>query len=155
MKRISPCLATLLAWAMVSVMLSMVLAAPVAAQTASATMPAHGRLAIQPDCPTDIVTTAPDAITICGRGKRNERYRLPLRGETQADGPTRVAGEIPSARLDPANNAPCGIFEGQRRCGKREARAFGYGGGRDPLSVMTRLGTLLLDPDADVAGSLP
>jgi hypothetical protein len=43
--------------------------------------------------------------------------------------------------------APCGIFAGERRCSKREAAQYGYGEGRDPITVLTRLAKRALDPD--------
>jgi hypothetical protein len=55
---------------------------------------------------------------------------------------------MPRASAEPLSFAPCGIFEGQRRCGKRESLDYGYGGGRDPLTVAGKLVTALTDPDA-------
>ncbi|MDF0545995.1 hypothetical protein PX699_26910 [Sphingobium sp. H39-3-25] len=91
-------------------------------------------------------------IMVCGRRRSDDRYRLPLRGERPpSDQLRRHPGEAPRASANAAPLAPCGIFQGQRRCSKTEAREYGYGGGRDPLSATIRLGTLLVDPDADVA----
>ncbi len=41
----------------------------------------------------------------------------------------------------------CGIFAGERRCSKREAQAYGYGGGRDPVSVVVGVAKAIADPD--------
>lgn len=94
-------------------------------------------------------------IVVCGRRDTQDRYRLPRTGESEpfALG-RRVPGEAPRASAEPLSFAPCGIFEGQRRCGKREALEFGYGGGRDPLTVASKLFTALTDPDAS-AGPPP
>ena len=90
-----------------------------------------------------------DEIIVCGRRGEGDRYRLPPTGE---DDPAaryrRVPGEMPRASAEPLSFAPCGIFEGQRRCGKRESLDYGYGGGRDPLTVAGKLVTALTDPDA-------
>lgn len=59
-------------------------------------------------------------------------------------------GEPGSALAAITPTAPCGMFSGQRRCGKAEAARYGYGGGRDPVTVLTRLGLKLLDPDAEL-----
>jgi hypothetical protein len=81
-------------------------------------------------------------------GGRKDRYRLPLPDErTQtADMPPRnTPGGM--AALTPA--ARCGIFAGERRCSKQEAARYGYGQGRDPITVFSRLATKAMDPDAD------
>ena len=85
-------------------------------------------------------------IVVCGG--RKDRYRLPLPDERTktADMPPRDApGGM--AALTPA--ARCGIFAGERRCSKREAARYGYGQGRDPITVFSRLATKAMDPDAD------
>lgn len=43
----------------------------------------------------------------------------------------------------------CGTFAGERRCGKREAAEYGYGSGRDPITILTRLAHKAVDPDVD------
>ncbi|MDR6147257.1 hypothetical protein QE363_003050 [Sphingomonas sp. SORGH_AS870] len=45
---------------------------------------------------------------------------------------------------------PCGIHAGQRRCTTGEAWRAGYGGGRDPLTVGSKVLTRLIDPDAEI-----
>ncbi len=90
-----------------------------------------------------------DEIIVCGTARD---HRLPLaieRDPFEATGP--VGGEAPRASAEPMMAGGCGIFAGQRRCGNAERAAHGYGGGRDPVTVLTRLGTLLVDPDAEVA----
>lgn len=85
-------------------------------------------------------------VVVCATPR--DRYRLPLPVEREAatrdrrsDGGTALAAITPAGR--------CGIFAGERRCSKAEARQHGYGGGRDPISVLTRLGTKLIHPDAE------
>jgi hypothetical protein len=94
-------------------------------------------------------------IVVCGRRDGQDRYRLPRTGESEpfAAG-RRIPGEAPRASAEPLSFAQCGIFEGQRRCGKREALEYGYGGGRDPLTVASKLFTALTDPDG-TAGPPP
>lgn len=92
--------------------------------------------------PACAATADPDTITICGG--RKDRYRLPLPDERESvinPAPTdRGSG---TAALRPSGR--CGIFAGERRCGKAEARAYGYGGGRDPVTLAGRLLAKLAD----------
>jgi hypothetical protein len=94
-------------------------------------------------------------IVVCGRRDARDRYRLPQTGESApfAMG-RRIPGEAPRASAEPLSFAPCGIFAGQRRCPKREMLEYGYGGGRDPLTVAGKLITALTDPDS-AAGPPP
>lgn len=87
-----------------------------------------------------------EEVVVCGHGR--DRYRLPLPNEREQS-TERVAGEVPGgmAALTPAT--PCGMFAGERRCSKREAARYGYGGGRDPITVLTKLARKAADPDAD------
>jgi hypothetical protein len=96
-----------------------------------------------------------DEIVVCGRRDSQDRYRLPRTGEAEpfAAG-RRIPGEAPRPSAEPLGFAPCGIFEGQRRCGKREMLEYGYGGGRDPLTVAGKLITALTNPDS-AAGPPP
>jgi hypothetical protein len=89
----------------------------------------------------------PGEIVVCGRGG-DDRYRLPpiASGDPFEHG-RRLPGDVPRPSAGPLSYAPCGIFEGQRRCGKQESLDYGYGGGRDPLTVASRLITALTDPD--------
>lgn len=93
-------------------------------------------------------------IVVCGRNREREaaRNRLPLpRERDPAALFERREGDVPNGSAERLAGAPCGIFEGQRRCSKAEMRASGYGGGRDPVSLLAGLATLAVDPDADIA----
>lgn len=57
------------------------------------------------------------------------------------------AGEVPSASPERLSGAPCGIFAGDRRCGKAEMELYGYGGGKNPVNVLLGVGKALLDPE--------
>lgn len=93
-----------------------------------------------------------DEIVVCARRSSDDAYRLPLVEDDDAGFDTHARrGEVPNASADRLNGKGCGIFEGQRRCSKAEMRAYGYGGGLDPFSLLLKLGTILADPDADVA----
>ncbi|MEO7635704.1 MAG: hypothetical protein ABIS38_08685, partial [Sphingomicrobium sp.] len=67
-----------------------------------------------------------------------------LRVQSDA-GASYVANRTSSAFADGAAVSDCGIFPGQRRCGKEEARKFGYGGGRDPITFVSTLITKISD----------
>jgi hypothetical protein len=88
--------------------------------------------------------TGSDEVVVCGA--RRDRYRLPLPAEREMI-PTRTDRASGMAALTPA--APCGIFAGQRRCGRREAAAYGYGEGRDPVTLLARVAGKLADPDGE------
>ncbi len=89
----------------------------------------------------------PDEIVICG-ARDHDRYRLPIRDErSEISLYDRANGDVPRASLDADNSAPCGIFQGDRSCSKAEAGLFGYGRGRDPLTLGTRIADQLADPD--------
>lgn len=90
--------------------------------------------------------TSADDVVVCAR--RRDRYRLPLPNERPAL-PERAIGESPGGMAALTPPGRCGIFAGERRCGKREASEYGYGNGRDPVTVLTRLATTIADPDAD------
>jgi hypothetical protein len=98
--------------------------------------------------------SAGNEILVCGGS--GDKYRLPFPDErTPPELTARVPGDIPRASSDTISYAPCGIFRGQRRCGKAESLRYGYGGGSDPLSLAVKLGTRILDPDADVSQPSP
>jgi hypothetical protein len=80
-------------------------------------------------------------VVVCG--VRPDRHRLPLPRQAAA-GDTAPEASGKSA-ITP--NGRCGIFAGERRCSKREALAYGYGGGRDPVSVAVGVVTAIVDPD--------
>ena len=89
-----------------------------------------------------VETTEADTITVCGG--RKDRYRLPLPDDRE---PAANAAPLDrgsgSAALRPSGR--CGMFAGERRCGKAEARAYGYGDGRDPVTLAGRLLTTLAE----------
>ncbi|HYW15841.1 MAG TPA: hypothetical protein VE891_06780 [Allosphingosinicella sp.] len=128
-------------------------AAPASAQTAAEQALANSRLLPLID-PCASGGSAGD-IVVCGRHDSQDRYRLPQTGEGEpfAAG-RRIPGEAPRASAEPLGFAPCGIFAGERRCSKREMLEYGYGGGRDPLTVAGKLITALTDPDS-AAGPPP
>jgi hypothetical protein len=94
-----------------------------------------------------------DEVVVCAdRGRKGDRYRLPLPDERDPDGSNaHVRGEIPRASAENPSAGGCGLFQGQRHCGKAEALRYGYGGGNDPLTFALKLSKLLLDRDADVS----
>ncbi|MFA6122682.1 MAG: hypothetical protein WCS75_10195 [Sphingomonas sp.] len=101
------------------------------------------RLNVLPKCDD---TLSADEIVVCGR--RRERYRLPLRVEREPESDHR-RGEASSGLAAITPSGPCGIFAGQRQCSKREAAAYGYGNGRDPVTLLTRLAKKAVDPDGE------
>jgi hypothetical protein len=82
---------------------------------------------------------------VCGRGGEDDHYRVPeaLRDE---GGSGQVSGDG-RALLDAQPFAPCGIFAGQRQCSKAEAAEFGYGRGRDPITVVGKIIAEIADPE--------
>lgn len=93
-------------------------------------------------------------IVVCG--SRPDRFRLPLR-EEPSGGLTRghVLGEAMAPAAVRVPSGGCGIFAGQHPCSHAEAAQYGYGQGRDPLSLLVRLGTKVADPDADLGPPSP
>lgn len=126
-------------------------ATPVSAQTAAAAI--DRAKALTSVAPCAAAPAAPDAsVVVCARKSADERYRLPLPVERDPlTGSEPVRGEPRSASSVLVPFADCGPFAGQRTCSKAEARLYGYGGGRDPLTVGLKLFTLLIAPDADIA----
>ena len=105
------------------------------------------RLSAVAHCPE---ATSPSDVVVCGRSP--DRYRLPLPAERDTAPDPHVRGEAASALTAITPAAPCGIFAGERRCGKAEAARYGYGGGRDPVLALVKLGTKLVSPDAELPG---
>lgn len=104
-------------------------------------------------CATD--NGEPGDTIVCAARSASDRYRLPLPVDSGTDpvgGP--VKGEPMSGAAALVPFAECGPFAGQRSCSKAEARRYGYGGGRDPLSFGAKLLTKLFDPDAEL-GPVP
>ncbi|MGN7160323.1 hypothetical protein [Sphingomonas sp. SAFR-052] len=93
---------------------------------------------------------AKDEVVVCGDPDRDARYRLPLPRQTLPAEVGAVTGEPAQASVQDPFLSGCGIFRGQRRCGKAEAEAYGYGAGRDPVTLVGRLVTKLVDPDAEI-----
>lgn len=89
-------------------------------------------------------STSSGEIVVCGA--RQDRYRLPLPVERPSAERERGQAQTGTAALTPA--APCGIFEGQRRCSKKEAAQYGYGNGRDPITALSRVAGKIFDADA-------
>lgn len=89
-------------------------------------------------------------IVVCGDRDRDTRYRLPLSTVREAGEQGAVVGEVPPPSVQDPFLSGCGIFRGQRRCSKQEAEAYGYGRGRDPVTLVGRLVTKLADPDAEI-----
>jgi len=100
-------------------------------------------------------TSPSDEVVVCGRHSQ-DRYRLPQLGRREAGaGAGYARGEAPRASADVSAPQPCGIFQGQRRCSREEMAEFGYFQGRDPISLLGDLVTVLIDPDADVRAPPP
>jgi hypothetical protein len=89
-----------------------------------------------------------DEITVCAKSASGQRYRLPLRSEPDENALfAHRKGELPPPSTETKPWAPCGIFEGQRRCNKRDAAHYGYGKGRDPLTVAIKVISAITNPD--------
>ncbi|MDX5984430.1 hypothetical protein [Sphingomonas echinoides] len=101
------------------------------------------RLSALPKCDE---TGSADSIVVCGR--RRDQYRLPLRDESAPDEDA-ARGAAASGLTAITPSGRCGVFAGQRQCSKREAAAYGYGKGRDPITLVTRLAKKALDPDGE------
>jgi len=87
-----------------------------------------------------------DEIVVCGSRSKKDRYRLPMREDLPRS--AHVRGDAPRASTEVAEPLRCGIFAGERRCSsKAEAAQFGYGNGRDPLTVATKVIKSVTDPD--------
>lgn len=88
--------------------------------------------------------THDDEVVVCGR--RRDQYRLPLPIERDPlPGPVRGEAQTAMAALTPSGR--CGIFAGERQCSKKEAAEYGYGNGRDPITVLMRLAKGVADPN--------
>lgn len=127
-----------------TVIIALQLAQPVAASSDFdlARVARPGSLSSEPGC-----TGEDDEVVVCAR--KQDSYRLPLPAERAASdlAPTRGDAGRAIAAMTPTGR--CGIFAGERRCSKAEAAHYGYGGGRDPITVLTKLATKAIDPDAD------
>lgn len=94
-----------------------------------------------------------DTITVCADPDADARRRLPLPTVRNPDGQGAVAGEPARVSTDSPFLSGCGIFAGQRRCAAREAEAYGYGAGRNPVTLVGRLIAKAIDSDAEVGPS--
>lgn len=119
---------------------------PAQAQSFDRILAAAAERAAARDCSTGEA----GEIVVCGDRDRGERYRLPLPTVREVGEQGAVAGEVPAPSTQDPFLSGCGMFRGQRRCSKREAEAYGYGRGRDPVTLVGRLVTVLVDPDADL-----
>jgi len=92
-------------------------------------------------------TGSADEIVVCAR-RAGDGYRVPASTDGGAPGDLRGrAGEVPGASPERLAGGPCGIFAGERRCGKAEAKLYGYDGERNPIGVLVGIGKALLDPE--------
>ena len=84
---------------------------------------------------SDCASTNPDGdIVVCR--KRGDRFRIPKDLRT---GPRASASIKPHMPLTAGDFAPCGIFQGERQCGRNEAAQYGYGQGRDPVTAALKI----------------
>lgn len=58
--------------------------------------------------------------------------------------------EIKQLASDAGLPRECGVFQGQRRCGLRELRTHGYGGGSVPIRVLVKLVKKAVVPDYEL-----
>ena len=104
---------------------------------------AQERLSVARPC---VRNTDSGDVIVCGR--RNNPDRLPLAKET-AKTTVRTATDLPGGMAALTPSGRCGLFQGERRCVKAEALDYGYGGGRDPISVLTRIVGKVIGPETN------
>ncbi|HZF42073.1 MAG TPA: hypothetical protein VEZ48_01535 [Sphingomonadaceae bacterium] len=123
----------------------LIAAAPAHAQVTAEQVLAKARqLTAPPSCAS---ADERDEIVVCGR-RTSDGYRVPPSAEGGSPGDLRArVGELPSASPDRLAGGPCGIFAGERRCGKAEAKLYGYDSDKSPVSVLIDVGEALLDPE--------
>jgi hypothetical protein len=95
-----------------------------------------------------------DEIVVCAHDD-DARFRLPPSTPDDPRATGAVAGEAPRASVANPFNKGCGVFARQNRCSKQESRAYGYGGGHDPVTLVGRLIRKAVDPDAEVGPPPP
>lgn len=100
-------------------------------------------LVLIPRCPDG---ASSDEVVVCG--ERPDRYRLPLPNE-RAPSRERERHEAQTGMAALTPSGRCGIFAGERSCDRREAADYGYGNGRDPITVLGRLAGKTVDPDSE------
>lgn len=120
-------------------------ALPVKAQSVDRILAAAAEREAARNC----AATGAGEIVVCGDRDRDARYRLPLPTTREVGEQGAVIGEVPAPSVQDPFLSGCGIFRGQRRCSQREAEAYGYGRGRDPVTLIGRIVTKLVDPDAE------
>ncbi|WP_430636940.1 hypothetical protein [Sphingomonas hankookensis] len=120
-------------------------------------MPAHGQsidrilaAAAERDAARNCAPAGKDELVVCGDRDRDRRYRLPLPTARDPAAAGAVIGELPPPSVENPFLSGCGPFRGQRRCARREAEAYGFGRGRDPVTLLGRLITKVVDPDAEI-----
>lgn len=106
----------------------------------------RSELRILPQLDACVQPSASDEIIVCARRGDDDRYRIPKEFRNQEEAGRRIAGPG-SASLDTEPFAPCGIFEGQRKCNKADAAEFGYGNGRDLITVVGKVIAAIADPE--------
>ena len=82
-------------------------------------------------------------VVVCGK---RDLYRLPLPAEHPVGGTSR---DLPGGTAALTPSGPCGIFAGERRCRNADKAEFGYGRGRDPITLLSRLAKKVGSSDAD------
>ncbi|MDJ0278834.1 hypothetical protein QLH51_18740 [Sphingomonas sp. 2R-10] len=122
------------------------LTAPAQGQSIDRILAAAAERAAARDC----TPAGQNEVVVCGDRDRDDRYRLPLPNVRDPAEAGAVAGEVPPPSVENPFLSGCGLFRGQRRCGKLEMEAYGYGRGRDPVTLLGRLVTRAVDPDAEV-----
>jgi hypothetical protein len=116
------------------------------AQSAEEAMARARDLTRSDDC---TASSTGDNIIVCGR--KADRYRLPLRENEGDDLPSgNRRGDIARVSLDRVMYGDCGPFQGQRQCSRSEAKHYGYGNGRDPITALVTVARKLIDPDAEI-----
>ena len=80
-------------------------------------------------------------VVVCGA---RDRYRLPLPVERPVGGTSR---DLPGGTAALTPSGPCGIFAGERRCRNADKAEFGYGRGRDPITLLSRLAQKMAGAD--------
>ena len=102
-----------------------------AGQSADSAVSNAIRAVASPGCSSDVGN---GEIVVCG--KDQNRFRIPKELRTDQPASAVIRSRV---ALDANDRAPCGLFQGERRCRKSEAAQYGYGGGRDPITFIARV----------------
>lgn len=105
-----------------------------------ARLPARDRLAFRQGC--DIGASPTDILVCAALPDRKPVPNVWLDDPDDRPDDARVTRGTGMAALTPVG--ACGMFAGQRDCNKAEMRHFGYGRGRDPVTVVGKLADRLL-----------